>query len=88
MSFLLQENHQRPDFLGILSFTSWSMALYIQYNVKDNTCHHFPYFLLKCALVHYSPYIGVSRYEPERNFLHIYLYLSFHFKFTKGSEQG
>lgn len=27
-SFLLQENHQRPDFFGILSLTSWSMVLY------------------------------------------------------------
>lgn len=27
-SFLLQENHQRPDFFGILSLTSCSMVLY------------------------------------------------------------
>lgn len=34
MSLLLQENHQRPDFLGILSFTSRSIVLYGE--KKDN----------------------------------------------------
>lgn len=35
MPFLRQENHQRPDFLGILSFTSCSTVLYIKIKSKN-----------------------------------------------------